>query len=380
MSIHDRCTLNFLYGNKIEGMTIISMRGLAATARPCGLDDDQLQEEYKHLSAECQRFGHSMNLLMWMRNRLRARLASFSQWDRLSLPPLDVLISGKVTSYFSGSVRFYLTMFHQSVRSVLSTYFDKALFDVGGHHFEWTRGPDSLELDGLEYVVPNAECPLTVSCVLYPDFPIPYYVVPDHLRDIVGASTSFLAAIIRSIIKYCASKSLFAGRDIICDDALQAGLGVAHVPHDQLPILLNSVLVPIQPISLSFVLQPNAPRYNVRVLLPDFSQLSPLPPFVNIELNNLLTEFAEVKESCDFFSAVARNPCEALEAEIAGYCTEIEVLEEREGAGPTSIVDGMNPAKRSSAFFWQPWVADYIPRFLEENKMIHHRYTSAKKK
>jgi hypothetical protein len=136
--------------------------------------------------------------------------------------------------------------------------------------------------------------------------------------------------------------------------------------------------MPVQPITLSFVLQPDAPIYNARISLPNFSELSPLPIPSNPDLAKVRLKLAMEKQSCDLFSAIGRNACEAIEAEIAGYCTEYEVQEEREGAGPVGLFDSMNPAKRSTPFYWQAWVADYIPRFLEENKMIHGRYGSKK--
>jgi hypothetical protein len=350
----------------------------AATAQPSAIADEALQEEYSHLSDECQKLGHSSNLLFWMRNRIRTQHLSFAHSERIMSPPLDVLISAKVVSYFLGSVRFFFTLFHSSTRHVLSNYFDKAVFDVGVNHFEWTRDPDSLELDGLEYVVSNAECPIQVSCVLYPDFIVPYYIVPDHLRQITGTSCSFFAHIIKSIVKYAGSKSLLVNKEIICDECLQSGLGVSSISSSDLPVLLHSVLLPVPPITMSFVLQPEAPRYNATISLPDFSQLSPLPVPPNRELDNAVMRFAAQKETCDLFSAIGRNPCEAIEAEIAAHCTECEVQEEREGAGPVGIFDAMNPAKRSTAFYWQAWAADYIPRFLEENKTVHGRYAPKK--
>jgi hypothetical protein len=73
-------------------------------------------------------------------------------------------------------------------------------------------------------------------------------------------------------------------------------------------------------------------------------------------------------------AAIARNPYEAIEAEISGHATMCELSDETNEKGPTANVDEMNPARRSTPFYWQSWVADYVPRFLEENKMIHSRY------
>ena len=43
---------------------------------------------------------------------------------------------------------------------------------------------------------------------------------------------------------------------------------------------------------------------------------------------------------------------------------------------PNAIFDQMNPALRSSVFFWQSWVSEHIQRYLEENQEIIARYPS----
>jgi hypothetical protein len=271
-------------------------------------------------------------------------------------------------------------MFDPSAAFILSNYFDKALFDVGATHFEWSRNPSNLETDGLEFIITQPEESIPVTCVLYPDFPIPYFIVPDHLRHITGTSVDYFARVLRLIIAYASANSLFLDNDIVFDTPLAAAFGTPMTTVEQLPVLLQSILSPLAPISLSFVLKPTAPIYNVNVLLPDFSKIPASPVSVNPDLNGVFLKFAKEKEAVDLMAAIARNPYEAIEAEITGHATLCELEDETGEKGPTVNLDPMNPARRSTPFYWQPWVADYVPRFLEENKMIHTRYVQEAKR
>jgi hypothetical protein len=347
-----------------------------ATAQPCTVPDPGLQAEYSHLSDECQFLGHSLNLLLFIRNRLRIHLASFQQSDQLDIAPLNVLVSAKLVPFLNGSARFFFTLYESSTPSLLSTYFDKMLCDIGDSHFEWQRGPDNLALDGIEYVVRDVTGPVQVSCVLYPDFPVPYFVVPDQLRAITGTNVDHFAAILKKVLRHAAFEKQIVGDEFLAD-WLQPG-GEASVKLERLPFLLQSMLLPVAPINLSFVLKPDGSRFNVQLALPDFSQIHPSVPVAPTDFTAVLTKFASEKERVDFLAAIARNPYEALEAEIAGHATMCELTDETSEKGPTLVIDAMNPARRSTPFYWQPWVADYIPRFLEENRMIHRRYPSKK--
>jgi hypothetical protein len=276
----------------------------------------------------------------------------------------------------NGSVRFFFTLYESSTPHILSNYFDKLIFDIGESRFEWVRGPDGLELDGLEYIIPNAANSLSVSCVLYPDFAVPYFIVPDHLRHITSTSVDHFASILKKVLRYGAAENLIVGNDFL-SDCLQPG-GAPSVTLERLPFLLQTLLLPLAPIRLSFVLQSDSPRFNVRLGLPDFSPIKPAAGVWTADLNAALVKFAAEKERVDFFAAIARNPYEALEAEITGHATACELTDETSEKGPTPIIDPMNPARRSTPFYWQTWVADYIPRFLEENKLIHRRYAPKK--
>jgi hypothetical protein len=350
----------------------------SVTAQPCPIADSSMQAEYEHLSDECQQMGHSLNLLHFMRNRLRIQPASFQLSEEFQIPTINVMISAKTVPYLNGSLRFFFTLFEPSTPHILSTYFDKVLFDVGKNHFEWLRNPTNTETDGIEYVIRSPECPLKVSCVLYPDFPVRYFVVPDHLRQVTRTSIDHFAHILKSVVRYALNKGLFAGNVIICDDVLHTGLDAATVALDQLPIALNSLLLPLAPTALSFVLLPDSPIHNVRIALPDFSAIRPAAAVATSDLNSVLAKFAREKEAVDFLAAIARNPYEAIEAEITGHTNTSELTDETSPEGPTVVTDPMNPARRSTPFYWQPWVADYIPRFLEENKIVHGRYVPKK--
>jgi hypothetical protein len=345
------------------------------TAQPFALADAQLRSEYEHLSDECQALGHALALLRFMEARRRIHAASFAQSDRLAAaPPLRALVSAKTAPFVGGAARFFFSVYAPSAPHALADYFDKAVFDIGGRHFEWARGPDSLDADGIEFVVADPECPLSVSCVLYPDFAVPYFVVPEHLREITGTQSDFFAAILKKVTRYASARGLIAGDDFLFD-FMQSG---AAVTIKQVPFLLQSLLLPIAPIPLNFTLNPDAPRFNVRLTLPDFSMIQPTVAVGTPDTNAVLARFAAEKEGVDFLAAIARNPYEAIEAEIAGHAVMCELADETSENGPTPVVDPMHPARRSTPFYWQPWVEGYVRRFLEENKLVHKRYPSKK--
>jgi hypothetical protein len=200
--------------------------------------------------------------------------------------------------------------------------------------------------------------------------------VPDQPRHITGTNVDHFASILKKVLRYGVAENLIVGNDFLCE-AIKPG-GAASVTLERLPFLLQTLLLPLAPINLSFVLQPDVARFNVRLALPDFSPIWPAVTVGTADLNAALVKFAGEKERVDFLAAVARNPYEALEAEIAGHATMCELTDETSAKGPTPVIDPMNPARRSTPFYWQPWVADYIPRFLEENKLIHRRYPSKK--
>lgn len=355
-------------------------KALGVTARPCSVQDEKIQKDYHDLSDKCQLAGHSVNLLQFMSNRIRAKQASFTHIEALNVDPIKAILSAKVTPYVCGSMRFFLTLYEESVSNLLSMFFDKVVVDAGSNHFEWTRGTDSLECDGLEYVIRNPESPLLVSIALYPDFPVPFFIVPDHLRQITGKDVDFFAHIMQTITRYAAEKSLIIANDIVCDEVLQAAFNCPSIPMSQLPHVLNSILLPVQPIFLDFVLTQESPVKSVLISLPNLSRLPLAAPVENPDIARAASSFAREWERVELYAALARNPYEALEAEIAGHATMCELTDETSGTAPTQSIDPMNPARRSTPFYWKAWVSDHASRFLEENKIVQGKYTEEKKR
>ena len=350
------------------------------TARPCSVQDAGIQSEYQDLSDKCQIAGHSLNVLHFMNARIRAYHASFTYINELDIDPIKAILSAKVTDFIGNSVRFFLTLFEESVANLFSMYFDKVVVDAGASHFEWTRGPDSLECDGLEYVISEPQWPLPVSIALYPDFPVPFYMVPDHLQQITGKRVDFFAHVMHCVTRYAIDKSLLVANDIVCDELLQSAFGCPSIPMPQLPHVLNSVLAPVQPVFLDFVLTREAPVKSVHIALPDMSRLPLGPPLDNADVARMLARFARQWERVELYAAFARNPYEAMEAEIAGHATMCELTDETSGTAPTQSIDAMNPARRSTPFYWKAWVSEHAPRFLEENKAVQGRYVEEKKR
>lgn len=353
----------------------------AVTLQHCSVDNDVVRDEFRHISEDCQKRGHALKLLQFMQTRIRCQTASFSHVSELLVPPLTAIISMKVQPYVNNSLRVFFTIFEETSVNLLSHYFDKVVIDIGTAHFEWSRSPDTLDLDGLEYIISEPqESPLPVAVALYPDFPVPYYIVPDHLREVTGTSIDFVGHILKSIIDHAINKSLFVGDDLICDEPLELTFGEKSVPINDIPHILSAHLTPVQPIFLNFNLAKESPRFNVQVTLPNFSRLIIPPPVSNSELSVLLNKFGREWERVELYAAFGRNPFEALEAEIAGHASMCELTDETNGTAPTESLDPMNPARRATPFYWQSWVTEHIPRFLEENKMIQNRYEESRKK
>lgn len=355
------------------------MNVFAATSIPLQLKNPNCQEEFNESSEQAQKLAYDIKLLNFMRNRQNLEMNSISHTQKLDVPPLNVLISAKAERFMDKAFRFFLTTYEPHKSNILSSYFDKIVVDVGVQHFEWTRNVDSLEIDGLEFILENPSFPLSVSYALYPDFPVPYYIVPDDLRPITKSNIDCLAKIIKSISQYASKEQLIEEGNLICDDALRSTFSMEKIPFSNLPLVLSSHLLPLQPIKANFYLDKNRPIYNINVQLPNFSNLPQNEqPLLNSEIINSLNKFAQEKENIDLLAAIERNPFEAIEAEIAGHATYCELSDEANDNGPVVSIDQMNPSRRSTVFYWQPWVSDYAPRFLEENKMVQSRYPAKK--
>lgn len=351
------------------------MNVFATTSTPLQLNNSAFQETFNECSEQAQKLAYDIKLLNFIRNRQNLEMSSFSHTQKLDAPPLNVLVSAKVDHFMDNAFRFFLTTYEPHKMNILSTYFDKIVVDIGSQHFEWTRNADSLEIDGVEFILENPQFPLPVSYVLYPDFPVPYYVIPDDLQTITKTKFDCLAKIIKCISQYASKNQLIEDDNLICDEILRDTFNMEKIPFSDLPIVLRTHLLPMQPIKSNFSLNKERPIYNINVRLPNFSELPQNEqPLFNTEIINSLNKFAQEKESIDLLAAIERNPYEAIEAEITGHATYCELSDEANDKGPEVSVDQMNPSRRSSVFYWQPWVSDHAARFLEENKLVHNRY------
>ncbi|OHT10484.1 hypothetical protein TRFO_20145 [Tritrichomonas foetus] len=365
--------------------TVINFRNikmyyaLGTTVDPVKIDDPNCQAAFISESNETQLKAAHLKLISFMRRKLRLEMNSFAHTPKLDAPPINVLISAKVEKFDEKSFRFFLTTFEGKTPNILSEYFDKLVVNIGDQHFEWTRNIEGLELDGVEFILKNPSFPIKVSYALYPDFPVSYFIVPDDLRAITKSNYDCLAKIVKSVSHYAETQQLIEGNTLTCDNALKSAFNLETIPLNQLPMEVRSHLLPLHPIVANFVIDKDKPRHNINVKLPDFKYLpqSDSPLFSNDILAEL-TKFAELKENIELLSAIARNPFEAIEAEIAGHASYCELSDEANDKGPCISVDQMNPARRSTPFYWQAWTSDYAARFLEENKQIHSRYPSKK--
>ncbi|KAH0785095.1 SWI/SNF and RSC complex subunit Ssr3 [Histomonas meleagridis] len=353
---------------------------LALLSKPCSIDDEKAKSEVHSLSEECQKQGYYISLLQFLKDRFSLEKNSFNNIKKLDKEPLSVLVSSKVEPFVGNSFRFFITMFHQKCSNILSSYFDKISIDLGLDHFEWNRSPECLEIDGLEYIINSPSFPLTYTCVLYPSFPLTYYSVSDELKPVVGFSAESFAKIVLTVSDYIASHSLIDDGIIHCDDCLRNAFQADEISLGQLPNLVRQNLLPLQPVRLTFNFSQQNPRHNVFLTLPDLIDLAtPIQPLLNPELNTSLAKALTQMEYIELLSAVARNPFEAIEAEIAGHATLCELSDENNSKGPSASVEELNAARRSTPFYWQSWVADHAPKYLEENKLIHERYLKPQK-
>lgn len=347
------------------------------TALPISIKDSQVQRDYQAKSDECQEYAHAIKMIKFMKHKIQLESQSFTSTKNIKIPLFDAIISTKIEPYINGSGRFLFSIYSQKVPFVLSTYYDKIIFDINDVHFEWQRDPINLEIDSLEYIIPVLTYPLNVSFVVYPDTPLQFFIVPDDLREITETNYDFFAHIVHKVTNYAAINELFQENgDIECDSTFKAAFNQDKIPMKLLPFYVKSVLLPVQPLKSSFVLEMEHPRYNLSIKLPDCSFI---PQTSNSEENKtiskLLNEFAEQRENVELLAAIARNPYEAIEAEICGHATHCELSDESNDNGPKVSVDSFNAAKRSTAFYWQPWVQEHASKFLEENRQIHARYT-----
>ena len=354
----------------------MSFSVFSSTAEPCKLPDSAAQDEYNKLSDEIQVDASQLKMLNFMRRRIKLEMSSFAHLNKLDAPALNVLVSAKVEEFQDNVFRFFLTLFEPKTKHILSEYFDKVIVNVGNEHFEWTRNVDSLELDGLEFVLSNPVFPITVSYVLYPDFPVMFFQIPDDLKSVTKSNYDCLSRIVRSINHYAAEHGLINDENVLfCDEALGGSFKVEQVKLSQLPMIIQSHLLPLAPIRTNFTLDVSKPRYNIYIKLPNFANLpQPTGPIFTSEILDEVKNFAALKENVDLLCAINRNPFEAIEAEIAGHAAYCELSDEANDNGPKVSINPMNPARRSTPFYWQSWVPDYAQHFLEENKLVHDRY------
>ena len=353
---------------------------LSSIARPCDISDPVIQKEYEGYSEQCEKCGYSIKLLQFIKERLLNEKNSFENIKKLSADPLSVLISAKVEPFINNSIRFLFVMYNEKYPYVLSNYFDKMIIEIGNERINWNRTPDSLEIDCVEYIIKTQSLPLNVTCVLYPNFPLNYYSVSDGLQPIVGKSCECFAKIIESISNYISSNGLIENNIVKCDEVLRNAFNTDTIHLNQLPFIVRYNILPIQPLKLTFTFDQEHSKFNFNINLPN---LMDLPQTVQLVMNQELIEAMDnvikQKEYVNLLAAVERNPFEAIEAVITRCSTFCELSDESNDNGPKVSIDQMNPARRSTPFYWQSWVSEYAPKFLEENKQVHERYLKPQK-
>ena len=329
----------------------------------------------------CELSLHSLKYIDFIRQRISNEEQSFSLSDKFDLPPINALLSVRLEQFAADSQRIVVALFSREIPYLISKYFDKISISIEKeHNFEWTRNCDNLETDGIEFVLPKElELPATCTIILYPDFPVTYFNVPDCLFPVVGKKVAPFSVIIKAISAFASKNSLIGDDVLTCGHGLDLGFGVQQVPLGQVVYHVKSMLVPLQPMNVNLVITPEKPVYNYNLTLPDLSFLQKvLPTSVPEEIESDVQPFCEQGEIAEFLAAIGRNPVEALEAEICGHSAYCELSDESNDAGPKISVAPSNPARRSSVYYWQPWTSEHAARFLEENKQIHARYPSKK--
>lgn len=341
----------------------------------------QTKKNFISVSNNIQVFLHYLNMIQFLSNKLENEIKSFTLIDELNVPPLSATLSIKLEQYFEDSYRFILTIAEPHSSYVLSNFFDRIDFTFGSKHKIWSRCPDSLEIDSIEYIIRKAEFPIKLSISACPDPPLQFYVVPDHLCEITGCQIDFFAHILRSISVYISQKHLLSGEDISFDELLRSALCCDHAKMSEIPLVVHSVLQPIPPIFIDCYLSPSKSLLSYKIQIPDLSKLPP-PTELHIseEIVEKLKSVNEKKEAIELLCALERNPIEAIEAEIAGHSTMYEMADEKSTEEPKAISDPSNPFLRSTVFYWQSWVSDHLQRYLEENQMVWQRYPSKPKK
>lgn len=353
---------------------------LTSLCRGCRTPRAAPQSEYDKLVEQCHRRGDSIRLLQFVWERLMNEKSAFDNIRRLDAPPLSALISASLEPCGDGAARFCLATFCEHCPYVLSAYFDRVLADIGGERVEWHRAPDALEVDCIEFVLPQRVLPLQAACVLYPNFPLSYYALGDGLRAIVGRDCECFAKIMTAVSDYASAHGLIDGSALRCDDTLRTAFGVDEMHLNQLPFYVRSSVLPLQPLRLSFTFDEEHMRFNFSVALPDLTQLpQTFRAVAGPELSAAIDAALEQREYVELLAAVERNPLEAIEAVIARCATFCELSDESNDNGPKVSVDPLNPARRATPYYWQSWVSEYAPKFLEENKQVHERYAKPQK-
>lgn len=339
-----------------------------------------IKNRFDVLKDSCEIAAYQLNFLSFIKRRLYNEQQSFALGDRLNANPIKAIISIRLEQCVENIFRFLFTIYEDTTPYIISQYFDKIIFEINGIHKEWTRNADTLETDSIEIVLPNdISFPLEVSIILYPDFPVTYYQVPENLFPIVKMHQATLASVIRAVSSYALENDLIKDGVLHCDKGLGIKIDLNEIPLSQVALHIRSTLVPIQPMNLNVHLTPEISNHNFKVTLPNFSLIPRYVEDFHIEdIKTGVLQFAAQKELVESIAAVARNPIEAIEAEISGHCTQCELSDESNDNGPKVSISPANPARRSSVYYWQQWTSDHIARFLEENKMIHARYVKGK--
>lgn len=340
-----------------------------------------IKDKFDSLKNSVELAAYQLKFLAFMKKRLYFEQQSYGLGDKLCENPIIAMVSIRLENVIDNVYRILFSIYEETTPFIISTYFDKVILEINDVHVEWTRNADNLETDSIEFVLPReTEFPITLSVSLYPDFPVTFYQVPDSLFPIVKYHQTTHAAAIRAVAAYAVQNNLINDGKLYCDKELTFGPNISEIPLPQVGYYIRSLLVPISPVNINVHLSPENMNYNFKITLPNFSSIkSYISDFHLEEVKNCVFEYAAQKELTESLAAVARNPIEAIEAEISGHCTQCELYDESNDNGPKESISPANPARRSSVYYWQQWTSDHISRFLEENKQIHQRYTKSSK-
>ena len=334
-----------------------------------GFECPQLEERFLEEGEKCRLLREQLLYLMYHGQRYLNQGNEAVQAVHNQLEAFDALISVSVEDFIMDKQRILFTIFNESVPYLITTYFSEIHFRIDGANYEWYRSIDSKPTDSIEILVDWSSNLIRMEIACFIDCPIQMFVVPESLQEIVGRQHDTLFHVLYMVNKYINEHGLIKEDILNCDDYLRQAFGTENIPVEQLRNYVASSLIPPPPLRLNFVLNQEKPRINYKIKLPSFGMIVQsfkrnLPSDVSEMMESLL----EAKERADITAAVARNPVEAIQAEMACHVTDIDVTDDTSPEGLTISTEPVNAGKRSSLMFWQVWVNSHAQRLSKRTR------------